>query len=172
MLPETNRDVLPARKGLAALRGRRPYISRSVRAVKWLSACLIVLTCVTGALVLTPGTSSAKAQQHYSAVFVDESSLPVTGKAEIQVDANGVGHLVIHVSGLMPGATYPAHIHEGSSIDNPGAILFGFPDLVANPAGKATLVATIPGADTLDLGNRTIGIHTADLTRIAKGEIN
>jgi len=172
MALETNRNVLRPQESRDVLNGQRTRLPKRAGIRTWLFAVLAIVTLVAGGLVLTPSTSSAKATQHYRAVFVAESNLPVTGKAEIQVDANGVGHIVIHVSGLIPGATFPTHIHEGSSIEEPGPILVALPDLVANAAGEATLVATVLGADALNLGNRTIGTHLSNGTRIAKGEIN
>ncbi|MCZ7571504.1 MAG: hypothetical protein M5U01_23400 [Ardenticatenaceae bacterium] len=139
--------------------------------MKWLFVGLTGIMLAVGGLFLTAGASSAKAEKHYRAPFVAESDLAVTGKAEIQVDANDVAHIVIHVQGLIPGERFPTHIHEGASIEEPGPILVALPDLVANEAGVATLVASIPNADTLDLANRTIGTHLSDGTRIAKGAI-
>ena len=133
---------------------------------------LIAFTLMLLGLAMMPGLIHAQAEHHLRAEFVAESSMPVSGKAEIQVDSNNVAHIVIHLMGLLPNQTYPAHIHEGATIDNPGAILVALPDLVANSAGVATLVTTLPNADRLDLANRTIGVHLEDGTRIAKGSIN
>lgn len=165
MLPETNHHLLSAgaRSTRAAGRGR---------GAKWMWTLLAVLTFAGLGLIFIPETSRAAAEKHYRAVFVAKSSLPATGKAEIQVDAKGTGHLVIQVRGLIPGQTFPAHIHQGSSIEEPGPILYPLPDLVANAAGRAALVATIPGADGLNLGDRTISVHFADGVRLAKGELN
>ena|SRR5438105_8542754 len=132
----------------------------------------VAFTLMLIGVAMMPGVIYAEAEHHLRAVFVAESSMSVSGKAEIQVDSNNVAHIVIHLMGLLPNQTYPAHIHEGATIDNPGAILVALPDLVANNAGVATLVATLPNADRLDLANRTIGVHFEDGTRIAKGSIN
>jgi hypothetical protein len=142
----------------------------SPRATRYLP--VTVLACVLVGLVLMPVVTHAAASKHYKATFVAESALPVTGKTEIQVDANNVAHMVIHISGLLPGQTFPAHIHEGATIDNPGNILLALPDLVGNQAGVATMVIAIPNADSLDLANRTIGVHFDNGIRIAKGSID
>jgi hypothetical protein len=131
-----------------------------------------LLTFIVLALAAMPAATYAQATKHFRATFVAESNLAVTGKAEVQIDANNVAHIVIHISGLLPGETFPAHIHEGATIDNPGNILVALPDLVANAAGVATLVTTLSDADKLDLANRTIGVHLSDGTRIAKGGID
>ena len=171
MWQAAKRAVARLQERLDSLWGQRASRPRRAGIVQSIPVVLAVLTLVIAGLVLSPAPSRAKTAQHYHAVFVAESSLPVTGKAEIQVDAQGSAHLVIHLSGLLPGATFPTHIHEGSSIEEPGPILLALPDLVANAAGQATLVATIPSADNLDLGNRTIGSHLANGIRIAKAEI-
>lgn len=48
----------------------------------------------------------------------------------------------MHVSGLTPNSTHPTHIHQGTC-NNPGAMLYPLPPLMANDLGQATLHTVI-----------------------------
>lgn len=66
--------------------------------------------------------------------------------------------VTLHLTGMAPSSTHPAHVHAGTCQNHRGAILVQLPPVVADKQGVANLQASIP-VDHVPNGTVTINIH-------------
>lgn len=139
-------------------------------------------------------------EEAYEAQLQEIDASGVTGTATLVME-NGELHVSLSATGLEPDAQVPQHIHLNATCDPAGGILLNLDNTltVANEAdprgdhyptadGDGTLDYEVsrslddlrsaveeyggPGVDELDLGNRVVNLHAADMRPVACGELN
>lgn len=72
----------------------------------------------------------------------------VTGSAVITNDEGTNSTIEVTLQGLMPGETYPGHIHTGDCLQNPGPVVFPLETIEA-PTGTSASITSLDVPDNL-----------------------
>jgi Cu/Zn superoxide dismutase len=136
----------------------------------------------------------------YEAQLQEVNGSGVTGTATITMSGDDI-RVRIRAQGLQPDARVPQHVHMNASCDSPGGILLNLDDDLSHPneaAPRGDHYPTADGngtldyeasrslddlrdaarqhqgmeADRLDLGNRVVNLHGADMQAIACGPLD
>lgn len=111
-------------------------------------------------------TASTSASQNATATLLNAfgPNQDVSGTADLSVN-NHVLMVTILLKGLVPNSKHAAHIHYGSCASQ-GPIVHDLKPIIADAAGNATSVATIPNVEAIPRNGWYVNIHlgNSDLT--------
>jgi Cu/Zn superoxide dismutase len=142
----------------------------------------------------------AAAGEAYEAQLQEVDGSGVTGTATVVIDGDDI-RVTVRVTGLNPNTEVPLHIHTNASCDPAGGILLNLDRTLttaseaaprgehyASTDGDGVLEYEVnrslndlrsaaeghgdPGIDQLDLGNRVVNVHAADMRPVACGPLN
>lgn len=138
-------------------------------------------------------------RQVYEAQLQEVDGSGVTGSATIEVDGDEI-RVTVMATGLNPDTEVPQHIHMNADCASPGGILLNLDSNLTVPGegppqgedypqtdgdggldyeaarslddlGSAAQEHGAPGVDELDLGNRVVNLHAADMRPVACGPL-
>jgi Cu/Zn superoxide dismutase len=147
-----------------------------------------------------PAEAATEVGEVYEAQLQEVDGSGVTGTATIVVDGDDL-RVTVRVTGLNPDTEVPLHIHTNASCDPAGGILLNLDrtlTMASEAAPRGEHYASTDGdgvleyevtrslddlrsaaeehgdtaIDQLDLGNRVVNVHAADMRPVACGPLN
>jgi len=116
---------------------------------------LIVLLTACSPSLLTKGNTSRVPLRENTTV-----SHHPTGTAILSWNPNNNMLVVtLHLTGLAPGSSHPAHIHQNPSCKESGPVLFPLHPVVANAAGVGISITSIENTHGIPSTGWSINIH-------------
>lgn len=90
-------------------------------------------------------------------VMVAQNGSAVKGTGQI-VESNGSFTVTVKLTGMPAGSSHVSHVHAGRCA-SPGGIAYALQTVVADSAGAATTVSTVPAAYAIPVSGWYVNVH-------------